>query len=206
MPNPWDVPELSQPDVDQDKLYNSVGRALSAWEGLEHHLATFFGFFASDGSDSHAAARRAYGAVIAFQGRSSMLAAAAEIYFAYHQDDALACRFDDLLKKAANFAARRNEIAHGIVRPTFGPADPETLLKDISPLGWVLLPSDYATNKNKLLLDSEQRAFGFFPKYIYSSTEISSLATHFRALEKEAFDLMLDWGHAHPESWPAPRI
>ena len=202
MSNPWDVPELSDPDADEEKLYSSVGRALSAWEGFEHHLATLFGFFVSGSSDTNTPARRAYGSVVSFQGRKQMLEAAAEAYFASRPNHQMSHRVTDLLKKAENFSARRNEIAHGRVQSTYSTSDLTQVLKDPSLRRWAWAPSAYAAEKVQRALDLA----GLYPKYIYSSKEIDGLAAHFRSLESEVFNLMMDWMKLYPDEAPSPRI
>ena len=43
MPNPWDIPDSpATAEQSQDPCYLEVGRALSAWEGVEQALADIF--------------------------------------------------------------------------------------------------------------------------------------------------------------------
>lgn len=120
MPNPWDVPKpepVGTPNADQ--LYNAIGRALSAWEPVEAACARIFAYLVSAPMEWHeiSPAMRAFGTVISFPGRKEMIEAAAKAYFHLNQPIAhYEDHISDALAEANNFAARRNEIAHGAVR------------------------------------------------------------------------------------------
>lgn len=193
-------------------MYLSVGRALSDWESLEHELATYFAFFATNGADEDMAARRAYGSAIAFRARYEMLLAAAEVFFLDSPDGELAPRFHDLVNEIAKFSPRRNEIAHGIVRLVGKPMDANEAAKidlrklSLDDFGYALFPSEYSTNKNKLALSDKREGHHRSPRYLYSSKEIDKYGKHFRRLETAATQLMFDWGDKYPYSFPLPRF
>jgi hypothetical protein len=149
--NPWDTAALSGADDTADAVYLAVGKALSAWEDLEHQLARLFVFFVTDGAEQQWAAYRAYGSAVAFRGRLEMLQAAAEAHFTLVlADTEMEPRFKALLREVERYAPRRNEIAHGRVQPIGKPSlDPEDLL-GWSEIGWCLYPSEYSKNQNIL--------------------------------------------------------
>ena len=112
-----------------------------------------------------------------------MIEAAAEAAFWLSEDAPARKALADLLREAAKFALRRNEIAHGIAGtyetglPAFIRANP----------GFVLGPPSYATNKTELrpgrtLLEVIHHA----PKYAYSAEQIEAFKRQFVRLALEA--------------------
>ncbi len=199
--NPWDVIERVEGESDPDKLYLSIGRALSAWEWMEQSFAHLFGFFC--GGEDTLPARRAYGAVITFRGRSEMLRSVAEAYFYSRPDHAMKDRFFALLNLASNFSARRNEIAHGIVTIAYfistdgSPIrSPEKALEGAR---WLLCPPDYATNKNVLIPIAEQTIGQIRRKFAYASAQVDHYHDEFRKLHKSQWDFMLAWANRYPD-------
>lgn len=141
-------------------------------------------------------ARRAYGSVIAFQGRSAMVQAAVEGYLnaasqfeerAKHVPiDELSKEFREVLNLSRKYSARRNEIAHGYVR--------EWSIKNDDPNGYALFPTTYSTNKHTLTEADEPGYFSHFepwPDYIYTSAEIDAYGNRFAELAERTHAL---WG------------
>ena len=186
--NPWDVPPLPEKgDETNSATFEAVGRATSDWEYLEAYLGLIFGIFVGSLTTTDAP-MRAYGSVVAFAGRCGMIKAAAEVFFLDHPHAALEADFYTLEKNAGSFAARRNEIAHGIVQPYFvGGTD----------VGSALIPSYHATNKRKLgaQVDSDTPQTAVL-KYAYTSKEIAYFSDQFQQLSKRALDLYRAL-HAH---------
>lgn len=124
-----------------------------------------------------------------------MINAAADAAFFLNPDDSLRKTLTDLVNEVGRFSARRNEIAHGIVKTYF--ASPPVFAYVLTPHhlssrpdGYVLGPPEYATNKIKLepargLLEIAHHA----PSYAYSSVEIAHYQEHFERLMKEAHEL-----------------
>jgi len=82
---PWDVRDPSPfGDIDENPLFNAIGRALTAWENVEVECARLFAVFvlARQKRTYHAPAVRAYGSIVGTHSRSKMLELAAEAYFA----------------------------------------------------------------------------------------------------------------------------
>jgi len=169
---PWNPkPKLPRGDASADILYAAVGRALSQWEQLETNLALCFSAFV--GASLKDGAVLAYGTVTAFTGRRDMVKVAFEAFPARSHEKI--APFKDILNRAGNFSARRNEIAHGIVtRLTVEQVDN----------GCYLLPPLYNTNK--------QRKFAVtagFGDYAYTSSQISEYTQHFGDLANETGSL-----------------
>ncbi len=97
------------------------------------------------GHDGNIAASRAYGAVAGFRVRTHLIEEAAEVYFKFTKDVGLQEQLKELLDRAVDFSARRNEIAHGVVNPHIIFRDGTVINK-----GWVLYPAYYATKKRTL--------------------------------------------------------
>jgi len=185
---PWDPPPYPNAgDASDEITFAAVGRALTAWEGFEISMATLFARFIGVQTDT-LPATRAYGSVLTFRGRAEMVEAASEAYFFSTPDSEPEPELNEVLKEARNYATRRNEIAHGIVRSfevpdgiivrnAFGP------VRRMKKWGYAVVPSDYATNKTILtrgptILHGTERR----PKYTYTSVEIDAFAKHFTAL------------------------
>jgi hypothetical protein len=144
MPNPWDVPKpelIGTPNADQ--LYIAIGRALSEWEPVEAACARIFAYLVGAPIEWHevSPAMRAFGTVISFPGRKEMIEAAAKAYFHLHQPLTHYKQYiNDALGEANNFASRRNEIAHGVVKEVI---DHDTNRS----IGYYLVPSFFNPKK-----------------------------------------------------------
>jgi hypothetical protein len=179
-PHPWDPPPLPERgDATEDITFAAVGRALTGWEIFEQSFALLFAVIL--GAQPSYAAMRAYGSVLTFRGRSEMVKQAAEAHFQQFPNRDVLAQLRQLLKDANNYSPRRNEIAHGFVRPYA-----ETNANLVGE-GFVLCPSDYATNKTEITFLTMGMSFGrpfrfIKPRYAYSSVEIDALGQRFREL------------------------
>jgi hypothetical protein len=181
MASPWDIPPPpATGDTSEDTTFAAVGRALTRWEEFEVMFASLFSTLVGT-DDNTAAAIRAYGSVITFRGRAEMVRAAGEVHFRLFPNDALAKAFNTFVNQLTNNASpRRNEIAHGIVRPYVSVVDGKAMRK------FCLFPPYYAANKNQIER-IEMRDGGFqitwhTAKYVYSSVEINNFAKSFKEL------------------------
>ena len=187
-PKPWDVPTPPEKgDTTKEAVFVAIGGALSAWENLESWLSHIFAELVAPNAFP-LAARRAYGSILTFRGRKEMIQAAAKAVFFVSPNDTLQERLKSFLDEAQNFAARRNEIAHGIVTEYW----PKRSLIRFATKGFVLGPPAYATNKTDLepgrvILEPVYHA----PSYAYSSAEIEGFERHFERIEREARSLYL---------------
>jgi len=151
----WDQPSPpTKGDEKQETTFVAVGRALTAWEEFESAFAHLFSEVIGVSGDNLPAIR-AYGAVLTFRGRAEMMEAAAEAYFFEHPQEKLQRDMKNLLTAAKGFAARRNEIAHGIVRNRMVPSHvimnrQGGMLQMSKARGWAVEPSDYMTGKTDL--------------------------------------------------------
>jgi hypothetical protein len=131
-------------------------------------------------------AHLAYGSVIALNGRTRLISAAAEAFFASHPNDNLRDGVKIMVYNAELAAARRNEIAHGMVSPYY------SRTKRRVRLGFALRPPDYARSKNILtptnVVGSEFQ-FKMMPKFVYSSKEIDIYSDRFRAMARSPLTL-----------------
>jgi hypothetical protein len=161
--NAWDRPDPmpGKGNKGPEAVYAAVGEALSIWETVEEHLAHIFSVLIGLRRPSTAAVR-AYGSLTTFRGKSEMIAAAAEVYFHDHPDEGLQQKFNDALKAAIGFSARRNEIAHGIVQ--------QLKKAPNQSLGFFLRPPFYNSSKVK---------WGFGPIYRYDSKTIKAFQDGF---------------------------
>lgn len=184
-PKPWDPGDPPvEGDASEDAIYLSVGKALSQWERLEHQMSNIFAAIVSKNADNPA--RWAYGAVMASGTRADMLKGAAHIYFyplvrtantkKRAEFEGLQKQLDDLVNEVGNFAARRNNIAHGVVSQYFPPTTGKQ--------GFCLVPPLYATKHYK--------ARPVYP-YAFTSKKIDEFATHFTRLGKDAYNYAISF-------------
>jgi hypothetical protein len=181
MASPWDIPPPAEiGDISEDILFASIGRALTAWEEFEVMLASLFANLVGT-DDNTAPAIRAYGSVIAFRGRAELVRNAAEVHFTLHPNKLLEKTFSAFIGRLTNNASpRRNEIAHGIVKPF-------TSIIDGKPTKtFCLFPPYYAANKNEIerieVREGGHQITWHTAKYVYSSVEVNKFAEGFRAL------------------------
>jgi len=184
--NPWDIPPFPEKgDWSESALYESVGRALSAWESFEGMFALLFAAFLRP-TLFGLPAQRAYGSVITFRGRAKMVQAAGEAYFLAEPNTDQQADFKSILKLARKFSDRRNDIAHSIVGECSSPAGHVR--------GCALLPPDYASNKHSLRRDVNLKvawaAKLTTPRYAYTSVEIGFFTEKFKELERPVFNLV----------------
>jgi hypothetical protein len=174
--DPWALPAPpTKGDDDTSTIFQSIGEALSYWEWAEGYLGLIFAELVAPGQNPLAASR-AYGTIVAFQGRADMVRSAAEAYFATRQDAqavAIQARLAAHMKLLGRASPRRNDIAHGIVQPFSNLGGPN---------GYALFPSYYTSRRRDLL---------GVPSYIMSSVEIGRFGKQFAAL-KEPLDEVVE--------------
>jgi hypothetical protein len=194
--NPWEKAETPHSgDHSAEIVFKSIGHALTCWELMEMEFAGLFSIVVSDAPGSHSiAAKRAYGSVLTFRGRSDMLKSAFEAFInesmRYNPPSDLAgveklqSDFKDLHKLANHLSGRRNEIAHGYVREWIDGCGDS--------VGFALFPSTYSTNKNTLAAPDEAQYMRHYPwpDYIYASGEINDYANQFSDVAKGADPLL----------------
>ena len=103
-------------DADIDTTYAAVGRALSAWEGVELRLAEVYSIFTIEKMDLELV--RDYGSANqTFRWRIAAIEKAAKQYFIRKPCQDYEGDFLKMTALATDLAEGRNNIAHGIVRP-----------------------------------------------------------------------------------------
>lgn len=113
MAKPWDTPPLPRNgDDDQQKTFAYAGFVMSRWASLEFELSRLHSLFmgALDETD----AMRAYEAAT-FPNRVANLRAVADSHFRIRPCQKREGEFHGLMQEALGYAARRNDIAHGLV-------------------------------------------------------------------------------------------
>jgi hypothetical protein len=134
-------------DSTPEVVYTAIGLALSRWESLETRLGQLFALLVD--SESTAAAR-AYDMAASATARRDMLGAAGEIYFEHERRRKQYLGIlQKLVRNHSEAAARRNDIAHGIVsRIIFSPPN--------HAIGFLLTPPRY--NARRITYPSRRSA------------------------------------------------
>lgn len=166
-------PKSDRGDVDRDAIHLAVGQSLHHWEKVEH----FFGelYAAVLGAVVPVGALRAYGSVSAFSNRQTMLAEAAEALWHWAPNDELEREFKLMKTVASEAAARRAEIAHGIV------------ISENGDNNHFLVPSFHSSRKR----DQAQNE-----KYAFTSGQIATFSQRFNLLATDVYQLdkmVRDW-------------
>ena len=140
-----------------DAIHLAVGQALSRWEKAEHFLGELYA--AVVGAVVPVGALRAYGSVSAFNNRQTVLIEAAAALWHWAPNDDLEADFRQLIKVVGSeAAARRNEIAHGLV------------VDEGIGNNYYLVPSYHSSRKR----DHSQE-----PSYTYTSDQIRAFRDRF---------------------------
>lgn len=162
-------------DERPDKLWQSVGLALTSYEHLEEQLAEIFGFFIESKSK---AALKAYGVST---GRQNLLSQASREFFdrrnGYIAD---IDEFKTLIRHYSCAASFRNDVAHGIVR-NFRLDDSDTVGR------WFLVAPSYNTRKTTLSAKYRHTTYKLdevASTYIYSSAGVEKYSLRCSALQK----------------------
>ncbi len=175
MTNPWEVPPIPlYGDPKEDDTYMGVGRVLSAWEGVELVLGQIYSHFV--GMCYQLGAFHEYGAGRIFSERFVIIARAAEKFFVKWCDQDLEGEFLRNSLAVHGFSNRRNDVAHGIVRPKewIEPIDPFNPLAR-TPTTFLLVPPQYKFSK----FDQNNR-----PTYAYNLAMLLQL-------DRDLFNLRL---------------
>ncbi|SHH24973.1 hypothetical protein SAMN05444169_6534 [Bradyrhizobium erythrophlei] len=178
MRQPWERPSLvREGDPDPNHTYFSVGRVLSQWEGVEIQLG--YVYTAAVGRLGDWWALLEYGEGRAFLGRFNILKAAISNLFVRLPNQEVEGKLDCFLIKVNDFAARRHDVAHGIVRDR----------------GWAnwRLPHDPGDTTGYFLLPSHYKGRAYdssaLPTYAYTAQSMEALRHHLIQLETEAMGI-----------------
>jgi hypothetical protein len=173
----WAPPlPASSGDDYPDAIHLEVGRALAAWEGVEEVFAALFGCFVD--ADTWAA-DRAFGSVASSSTRREMLLNAASVFF---ETNCVLVPyvewFSDVMKHYQSAPARRNEIAHALVR--------------MDGNKYFLTPPDYSTRKTKVDLRPRGHPLPPYvqPSYKYSASNVAEFRERFNCLRFAVWQYM----------------
>lgn len=179
----WDVPPFPKHgDNAPDDTCKWVGRCLTEWEEMEHVLSTVYSQFCRN--PQHIPTMREYGAPNIFRERKKRLEEAAESFFIRHCNQKVEGDFASLLDQIAHYSDRRNEIAHGVVRPLqwIWPHLPVYEAIRDGALQYALIPALYTHKK----LDETHR-----PRYIYTANELEYFCRSFYDLRRGIYQVHL---------------
>ncbi len=188
--HPWDIPPFpTHGDMWEQLTYAAVGRAMSRWEAVEVEFAQLYALLCG-GDRFDETLSQEYGEKDNFRARLIGLNARVCRYFIAHPDQRFEAKMRRVLADAGNFSARRNDIAHGIVRPfrwqVMRPQAAGT--GDHPPFEWCLVPSHF-------------RAKNFAnarPRYLLASKEIGRFADGFFGIQRAVNDLVHRLLGLHP--------
>ena len=117
MPAAWGrPPPPTQADTDVEELYASVGCALSHWEEIEGELSHWFALCIGK-MWQHEAYDQYYEQGKTGRQRINTVQKAGEAYFVKHPSQEAEAKFSIVIDATREFANRRHELAHGVVRP-----------------------------------------------------------------------------------------
>ena len=116
MPNPWEPPLFpDHGDNDNKTLFESIGRALTAWEDLESFLSHLYAGLSEQSLYNQEAIYR-YGSFCNVSIRARDLRASGEAYFIKYPNQHLEGELSWIIKSFSGWSQRRNDVAHGVVR------------------------------------------------------------------------------------------
>jgi hypothetical protein len=182
---PWDVPPLPRNgDADQQKTYAHAGFIMSRWASLEFELSRLHSLFM--GALDEIGAMRAYEGAT-FLSRADKLRTAADSHFRAQPSQKREGEFHALMQEAAGYAARRNDIAHGLVMRI----DEITVFRQhLKPQ---LLKREHYALIAPLYASKAHRPDGL-PAYAYTSASMERLANRMMRLQQRIRSL-----HAGPK-------
>ena len=116
MSKPWDVPSFPPTTTNHvEPIYCGVGKVLSSWEGIEEQLSRVYSF--ACGKPDQRETISNYGTERIFVTRLQKLKEQAATLFKKIHSQEIEGKFDNIIEHLVGFSGRRNEVAHGIVRP-----------------------------------------------------------------------------------------
>jgi hypothetical protein len=166
-----------------DDIYLAVGKAVSAWELIEFAWVNLFCYFIEAKHDI--VAKRTLGVIMASNGRMSVLAEAAELYFEIKNvSQNLRDDFNHLRKHMDLARTRRNEIAHAVAMGVNTDTD-----KTVG--GVFLIPAMYNSHKNEAFYKSSTDPLTFLKAtYRLTAADINHITERFWSLNSAILKYM----------------
>jgi hypothetical protein len=183
MSNPWDRPPFPTRGNSERVLFEAVGRALMAWEEVEGAFAHLYSTFLT-GWPFDLRANRKYGEPLNFVHRVEGLKKAGCRFFRRGPSQDREGEFDEVIRQALGWSARRNDVAHGRARYVHWVLDPssrDTLLSASVSRKWCVIPAHFRADK---FVDEDT------PAYVFTSRELRRFADSFWDLARQANSLM----------------
>ena len=185
MPQPWDrpyIPKMAIGSLADTDLYLAVGKAISAWEGVEAAFASLFSVFTSKDGVDYQPAVRAFGVVNNVMLRADMIKQAAEAHFHIFESisdlwpalDAHKIDLKRLLRSYKGWSGRRNDVAHGFVQEVF--LIDEDAWVHTDRFMYLLVPS---------LTASQRRITDWYPDYRYNAGHLNAFVEAFSFLAND---------------------
>jgi hypothetical protein len=114
----WDIPPCpTKGDDEVDATYAGVGRVISQWEMIEVELSQIYAWLVKRPEEIDAVRLYGEGKRIFEERIKGLLLVADHCYFQWNPHQETEGELRALVRLASNFAARRNDVAHCIVRP-----------------------------------------------------------------------------------------
>lgn len=174
------------PDPDFDLTYAAVGRAISAWEGLEVLLSHLYSILIYKPREIKIIIDYGTNGRI-FKDRIRLLTTAAETYFVGKPDQEKEAKLDEIIGEAIILSIQRHQIAHGLVAKIPFVA-PETSGDKTTGHGYALVPPWYGFHQ----LTKHNQKF-----YFYNSQNILAEAQRFQKCASRA--RVLAWLLSDPQ-------
>lgn len=200
---PWHRPKNSlipcRPGDKQDTpIFTALGRAVSAWEGVNAATASLFHeLFDGEHDDDFETGVEAFGGVVNVHERAKKLRALSKKFLEadFGGNRVKATKFKREIRKTLEaylgWAERRNDLAHGYVTKYQSP-DYEHEQQPLTTF-YSLLPSHARTNHSDYSEDTPLvRWLNSEPIYNYTASEIDTFAKKFRLLDDRIENLAED--------------
>ena len=161
MSDPWDRPPVPLTgDLDDETTYAGIGRVVSEWEEVEVALAELHSLFI--GKYLRRPGIREYGDGSTSSTRIRKLCSAAERFFQKWPSQAFEKDFENVVNRVQNYAARRHDVARGVVRAIQFTRMPHSHNKDDFP-HYCVVPPDY---------NYKNFSHSNLPMYLYTRAEM----------------------------------
>lgn len=177
---PWERPLTPTiGDTNVENTYAGIGRVTSEWENIELVLADLFSLFVGRYQDPLAI--QEYGSENVFSRRAEHLCNAATGFFQNHPNQSLEGELDELMGRLREYAQRRHDVAHGVVKPMQWSRSPHAH-EESDALHYCVVPPDH---KGKDYRADE-------PAYAYTRAEMDLIANSLYRASTEVIGYLMN--------------